>query len=206
MPATDDTRERLLDAAGGILARDGFRAARVRDICAAAGANVAAVNYHFGDKLGLYRAVFAHAFAIAGPSMAGLPAGGSPAERLTAWVRDFVRRILDDGKPAWIAKLMAREMSDPTEVLDELVEHGIRPHFAELQATVRALVPGADPATVRRCALSVVAQCVFYHHSRPVIERLHPRWRLTPAEAERIAVHIARFSLAGLAAIGGGRA
>lgn len=202
MPVAEDTRTRLLDAAGGIFARDGFRAARVREICAAAGANLAAVNYHFGDKIGLYRAVFAHGFAVAGPTAAGRPPGGTPAERLTAWTGDFVRRMLDDGKPAWVAKLMAREMNDPTEILDELVESRIRPHFAALESAVRGLLPRADAATIRRCASSVVAQCVFYHHSRAVIDRLHPSWRLTPAEADRIAAHVARFSLAGLAAMG----
>jgi AcrR family transcriptional regulator len=54
-PATSDpTRDKLLDVAGRIFADRGYRAATIREICVAAGANVAAVNYHFGDKLGLY--------------------------------------------------------------------------------------------------------------------------------------------------------
>ena len=51
------TQERLLEAAGQIFADVGYRAATVRQICQKAGANVAAVNYYFGDKEGLYLAV-----------------------------------------------------------------------------------------------------------------------------------------------------
>ncbi|MEZ6108609.1 MAG: TetR family transcriptional regulator [Pirellulaceae bacterium] len=48
------TKERLVQAAGPIFARSGFAEATVREICDSAGANLAAINYHFGDKWGLY--------------------------------------------------------------------------------------------------------------------------------------------------------
>src|SRR6266446_2870372 len=52
------TRERLLDAAEKLFAARGFRATSVRDITAEAGCNLAAVNYHFGGKVNLYREMF----------------------------------------------------------------------------------------------------------------------------------------------------
>ena len=52
-----ETRQRLLHVAERLFAERGFRYVTVREICRAAGANVAAVNYHFGDKLGLYREI-----------------------------------------------------------------------------------------------------------------------------------------------------
>jgi len=54
MPADDATKTRLLEAAGEEFADKGFGGATVRAICARAGANVAAINYHFGDKERLY--------------------------------------------------------------------------------------------------------------------------------------------------------
>ena len=57
LPAAPDTRDRLLHAAAEVFATAGFREATIRDICAKAGANIAAINYHFGDKSGLYTAV-----------------------------------------------------------------------------------------------------------------------------------------------------
>ncbi len=52
-----ETRERLLKAAAQLFADRGFKKVTVRDICRSARANVGAVNYHFGDKTGLYREV-----------------------------------------------------------------------------------------------------------------------------------------------------
>ena len=46
-------RQRLLDAAGPIFAERGFEGVTVRDLAAEATVNVAAVGYHFGDKVGL---------------------------------------------------------------------------------------------------------------------------------------------------------
>src|SRR5688572_33304361 len=63
-PASADTRQRMIDAAARLFADKGFQNVTVREICRASNANVAAVNYHFGDKAGLYRAVVTFAIQI----------------------------------------------------------------------------------------------------------------------------------------------
>src|SRR6185503_10983452 len=55
--ASDQTRTRLIDAAGEMFAEMGFHHTTVRQICQRARANIAAVNYHFRDKTGLYTEV-----------------------------------------------------------------------------------------------------------------------------------------------------
>ncbi|WP_415712780.1 TetR/AcrR family transcriptional regulator [Maridesulfovibrio sp.] len=55
--ADPNTKERILEAASRVFCEKGFKATTVRDICAEAEANVAAINYHFGDKLKLYHQV-----------------------------------------------------------------------------------------------------------------------------------------------------
>jgi AcrR family transcriptional regulator len=198
------TRQRLIDAAGEVFATGGFRNATVRDICTRAGANVAAVNYHFGGKEGLYLEVlrFAHtcAFTKYPPDM-GLKPGATPKQRLHAFVRSFLFRVLDEGRPAWHGKLMAREIADPTGALEAIVKDGIRPHFATLRGVVAELLGpklAADPEHVRFAAWSVVGQCLFYFYARPVIMQLHPAQTFTPADLEAIARHITNLSLAGL--------
>ena len=57
MEALDPTKVRLIEAAGEEFASKGYDSARIRTICERAGANIAAVNYHFGDKEKLYAEV-----------------------------------------------------------------------------------------------------------------------------------------------------
>src|SRR5687768_4924825 len=111
------TREALLEAGAEIFARRGFAATTVREICDQAGANVAAINYHFGDKAGLYAEVLAHALKCARqkyPPHLGTTKTSTAETRLRAFVESFLLRLFDDGRHAWHGKLMSREMVEPT--------------------------------------------------------------------------------------------
>ena len=55
--ATPDTQERILDTAEELFARDGYDATSLRAVTREAGVNLAAVHYHFGGKIPLFRAV-----------------------------------------------------------------------------------------------------------------------------------------------------
>ena len=59
---TDLTAERLVESAETLFAEKGYDGASVRSITRAAHCNIASVNYYFGDKLSLYRAVFQRRF------------------------------------------------------------------------------------------------------------------------------------------------
>jgi AcrR family transcriptional regulator len=196
------TRQRLLEIAGEVFAEQGFRAATIRDICARADANVAAVNYHFGDKEALYRDVLDHAHAIAlrrYPPDLGTTPDSSAEDRLRAFVRAFVLRLLDDGVPAWLGKLMAREMIEPTGALDGIVETVLRPMFRRLVGIVGEIAgPDADPKLVRLSAQSVVGQCLFYRHAQECLRRLGKDAESGQGKAERIAQHVTSFSLAAI--------
>jgi len=140
-------------------------AATIRDICQRAGANIAAVNYHFRDKETLYGEVLVYAHRAATSeniqAVAAMQSGERPpAEmRLRLFVRSFLLRAFQPGKQAWHGKLVSREMSEPTSSLDLLVQEEIRPRANFLEQTIRDLI-GNDPPLdlVRRCARSVVSQ------------------------------------------------
>ena len=200
--AQAETRQRLLEAAGEVFAECGFRNATVREICLRAATNIASVNYHFGDKETLYTEVLQYAQTKVQekyPSTMGISVKTPPEERLKAFVRSFLLRIFDKGPIAWHGKLMAREMIDPTAALDSLVEEKIRPQADQLAGIVRPLLGGKpSEELIRLCSCSVVSQCLFYHHCRPVVERLFPQQRFDPRNIETLAEHITRFSLAAL--------
>ncbi|NEZ63121.1 TetR/AcrR family transcriptional regulator [Leptolyngbyaceae cyanobacterium CCMR0082] len=56
--ASADTKEQLLNVAEQLIAERGYAGTTVRAIANQANANLAAVNYHFGSKEELFRAIF----------------------------------------------------------------------------------------------------------------------------------------------------
>jgi AcrR family transcriptional regulator len=196
------TEQRLLEAAGEIFAERGYQAATTRQICEKAGANIAAINYHFGDKEGLYMAVLRSVpktYAEKYPPDSGLGAGTPAEQKLGAYLRSLLHRIFDEGRPGWYAKLIAREMMEPTPALDTLVEEAARPVHRELASIIRELLGShATEEAVRLCTLSIMSQCVYYHHARSVLRRLYPEQTYEAQDIDRLAHHITEFSLGAL--------
>ena len=199
---TSQTQARLLDAAGEIFAEFGYRAATIRQICEKAGANVAAVNYYFGDKEQLYLAVLhsvPEAHAEKYPSDGKLHPDSTPQDRLRAYIESLMQRIFDPGRPGWHAKIIARELAEPSRALDSLLEEIARPLHRELSGIVRQLLgASADDDDFRFCALSIMGQCVYYHHARAVVARLYAEQKNGEDDIARLVNHIVEFSLAGL--------
>jgi TetR/AcrR family transcriptional regulator, regulator of cefoperazone and chloramphenicol sensitivity len=199
-----ETRDRLLATAERLFSERGFKKVTVREICRAARANVAAVNYHFGDKLGLYREVLRSAIDVMrATSDAARAAGeGQPAEeQLRRYIAVFVRRLLDSGAHSWLHRLINREISDPTPALDALVEQGVRPRIEYLSHLVGEMI-GSDPSDERvlRCVASIQAQSIAYLPN-PIADRLGLTFTPTAAHIDEVARHIADFSIAGVHAI-----
>jgi AcrR family transcriptional regulator len=199
-----ETRERLLAAATRLFAERGFAKVTVRDICRRARANVAAVNYHFHGKSGLYEAVLRSAIhTMRGTTEAAQRAGAGrpPDEQLELYIAIFLRRVVE-GRNSWIHGLMMHELSDPTPALDLVVKDVLRPRMAYLSSIIAALIgsPEDDPR-VTRCLMSVHAQIQALLVKNPVVDRLSPFGPVTTDSVDALARHISRFSLAGIRAM-----
>jgi len=201
--SSEQTRVRLLDAAREAFSQHGFQGATVREICRRAGANVAAVNYHFGSKDGLLAEALPFA-PLKAMQIANAEAGGSPEERLRRFVHDFMLMLLDEAHGSLPCRIMARELADPTPALDRIVREAIAP-LHEFVGGLVCEIAGeeADAAELHRCVLGILGQCLYYRHSQPVLQRLYPKQRYDRKEIEAIAAHIADFSLAGIAHLSG---
>ena len=194
-----ETRQRLVEAAGEVFAEHGFRDATIREICERAKANIAAVHYHFGDKEELYAAVFSYARSCAVAQFDEQASLGTAEERLRTFIRAVLTRFFDDGRPAWLGKLVAQEMIDPTKALDSLINEQIRPNSERLKAIVRELIGvEIDEQELWRCTFGIAAQWLFYFHCGQVVKRLNPDQRFDRQELERLADHITKFSVAAL--------
>lgn len=197
----DETRHKLIEAAGEVFAEAGYQNATVREICARAGANVAAVNYHFGDKLGLYTELLKTA-AGAGevPAIEHTLRAPTPEEALRRFLHAMFQQMTRADRPSWYMKVMAHEIAQPTEALPAVVKHVIKPKAQVLCSIVGRLIgrPAMDPKT-RRCAHSIMGQVMHYKHARPVIALLWPDFKSTPIE--EVADHVTEFSLEALKGI-----
>jgi AcrR family transcriptional regulator len=181
----------------------GYRDATLREICRRAGANNAAINYHFRDKEHLYLAVIEYIIQDVRAHMlhSGADPSAPPEERLGSFVRSFLRDLLRDKSPNRIM-LITREFIEPTRGLDVVAEKIAEPLLGELKSIVRELIgPSASEDQVFDCAISVFGQCGEYHRGRAILSRVGPYKAFDEAVVEHLADHITRFSLAGIRAI-----
>jgi AcrR family transcriptional regulator len=200
-----DTKRRILHAAAEIFAERGFKATTVREICSRARASVAAVNYYFQGKEPLYAAVLAdlidRGFTLF-PVEGAAPSSATGEERLHAFVRALVFRLL--GTESWSGlkgrgRLLAREIAEPSPFLESVIETRLRPQKDVLVDILRTLAAGrGDEETLRRCARSIVGQCLHYAFASTIMERLDLGIGNDPETLEELSRHIAEFSLGGM--------
>jgi TetR/AcrR family transcriptional regulator, regulator of cefoperazone and chloramphenicol sensitivity len=193
--AADPTRLKLLEAAGQVFSEQGFHAATIREICARAEANVAAVNYHFRDKLGLYAEVLRGSIAsVHANAPKEYPA--EPEEALRAFIAAFLKRMVSSAESARNLRMMVHELAHPSPALPDVVDQVMRPNYDRLRKMISRIIGlNPDHETTRFCAHSIIAQIVHYTHARPVISILWPDLEMTPKRLDQIAAHIADFSL-----------
>lgn len=197
-----ETRARLLDAAAHLFAERGFARVTVRDICRAARANVAAVNYHFRGKDGLYTAVMQSAIGTMQSTTEAARLAGEredPEGQLRAYIRVFIERVAGSGRNTWIHQLIMREISEPTPALDMVVQQVLQPRMTYICGIISALVDSSpdDPCVVRS-AMSVQTQ--FHALSwGQVMGKLAPEIE-TKAGLDAMTEHIMEFSIGGIRA------
>jgi TetR/AcrR family transcriptional regulator, regulator of cefoperazone and chloramphenicol sensitivity len=203
--AQPDTRTRLLEAGLDHFGRVGFEGANIRAIAAAAGANIAAINYHFGGKRGLYLAVANHIVegisGAIGPIAAETIAIAAkprlaPAEARAA-LEQFVRtagRLLATSPRAerW-ARFILREQLDPTDAF-EIIYNSImgRMHrtLTALVAAVLELDPESEQARLE--AFSLLGQALIFRFARAAVLKRMGWEAIGEEEADRIVAQLAR--------------
>jgi len=199
----DDTKHRLIEAAGAIFAEKGYAAASIREICQRAEANLAAVNYHFAGKRALYVAAVRHAQCCQqdeGP-FPPFPPELLPADQLRAFLTTMFARMLAAHRPKWHLELMLRELARPTEACVAVVEDYIRPMADTLRGILDPLLPSTLTEEQRwMIGFSTVAQVLFYYTHQPIIRVLMRNPEGQSLALEQLADHVTRFTLAAIGA------
>jgi TetR/AcrR family transcriptional regulator, regulator of cefoperazone and chloramphenicol sensitivity len=199
------TREKLLAAAVEIFAEKGFRDATISAVCMKCGANIAAVNYHFGSKEALYREAWQHAFEKSlqvHPPDGGIAADAPPEERLRGQVVALIRRVSDKkNREFWF---IHREIANSTGLLGKSIREVMGPVHQQTANAIRELLgPQVAEREAKFCEVSLVSQCVnpmVIPHKLSVIgKKRDGLWRI--ADIEAYAEHVVAFSLAGIRAL-----
>lgn len=196
------TQKNLLIAASEIFAKKGFRDSTVAEISKKASTNVAAINYHFGNKEALYREAWRQSFRDsikAHPPDGGVDANAPAEQRLTGLVAALLRRINDkDNKEFHIVN---KEMANPTGLLEEVMKEEMMPLRRRIMALMHEILgPGKPEIMVRFCTVSILSQCVIPAFIN-IVEKPDTDLEDTSLRIEDIeeyAHHVVTFSLAGI--------
>ncbi len=202
-------KERILFEAETLFAERGFYAVTVREITRAARCNLAAVNYHFGNKQNLYMEVFRslwkpRAKRVLERFETALQAQGEPTLKgiIQAVAEAFIKGPLSDGERLRHSQLMIREMARPTEAFEMVVEDVIAPFQRKLAGLIRPFLNGeVEGVALLLYVQSIVSMVIHFNFAR------NPVMRITGMEynglfKDALVEHIVQFSLNGLNGVG----
>ncbi|WP_319772534.1 TetR/AcrR family transcriptional regulator [Breoghania sp.] len=194
------TRDRLLFSACRIFASKGYRDTTVADICDTAQANIASVNYHFGNKESLYRQVFQRLIDLYEPPEP--PQNGSVDDSealLRFYVLDRLEWLVQDDP---LERLIRAEMVQPTGLVDDLRVAGLEKTQNHFAAAVGALGGNALSApTLRLCVTSILSQCRAFMAVNYAGVYTANMPRPSDADLAAYADHVTVFSVAGIKAL-----
>jgi len=197
------TRRQLLEVAGQVFAEHGYARATSKEICERAGANIAAVNYHFGGKDGLYSAVLeeAHARLISIDMVAAATSGKSAAgAKLHALLSRIVGETANRDGPAWELRVLSREILSPSPLMGPMLSNQVAPKAKLVRGMVGEMLglPPTHPA-VSRTVVSLIGPCVMLLMvNRDVLGKVLPSLDMTP---QALVDHLVTFALAGMKAV-----
>ena len=197
------TRQQLLEVAGQLFAERGYARATSKEICELAGTNIAAVNYHFGGKDGLYAAVLeeAHARLVSIDLVTSATQGDAdPGEKLRMLLTQVVGQIAKRDQGTWALRVLSRELMAPTQMMDRMISNQVQPKLKLVAGMIAGTlgVPPSHPA-VSRCMVSIIGPCGFLLITNPDWQKqVFPSLTLDP---QTLVEHMVTFALGGLKAV-----
>ncbi|MBV7537100.1 CerR family C-terminal domain-containing protein [Duganella sp. sic0402] len=192
----EQSRERLLHAAMRLFGEQGYSKTSTREIAQAAGANVAAISYYFGDKAGLYQACFS---AICTPVENNIAMFDQPhftlRESLHGFYRQMTAPLMAGADAEVLLKLFYREMLEPTGFWQQEIQNNIKPeHMALAGVLCRHLDLPAPDERVHLLAYAIAAMCVQMLIGRDVVNAITPSLMSSPEAIAAWVEHLTGFA------------
>ncbi len=190
-----EARARLLQTALRLFADKGFSKTSTRDIAQTAGVNIASIKYYFGDKAGLYRAVFTEPMGNPCDFMQLVGQGLGLRESLEGFFAGFLEPLKQGDLVQLCVRLHFREMLEPTGLWAEDIDNNIKPAHAAMVAMLARHL-GVDEADdeIHRLAFSIVGLPLQMYIARDVIDAIRPNLMASPAEIDEWAERISAYA------------
>ena len=192
------SRARLLHSGLHLFARQGFAKTSTRELAEAAGVNIAAISYYFGDKAGLYRAVFFEPMGSPHDDIARYNGAElSLVEALAGFYAGFLEPLKQGDTARLCMKLHFREMLEPTGLWEEEIAHGIKPmHDALLDVLCRHFGVAQADDEMQRLAVCIAGLGVHMHVGHDVINQLAPQLNTGAKAHDRWSERLVMYALA----------
>ncbi|MDP2817358.1 MAG: CerR family C-terminal domain-containing protein [Polaromonas sp.] len=175
-------RAHLLGTALRLFSEKGFAKTSTREIAQAAEANIAAISYYFGDKAGLYRAVFNESLGQPCDDISRYqPLHLSLREALAGFMDGFLQPLKQGELAQQFTRLHFREMLEPTGLWAEQIDSHIKPaHAALVEVLCRHLGVAKADDDVQRLAFSITGLAMQMYVSHDVMEAVRPQLIASP--------------------------
>ncbi len=191
------TKQKLIQAALELFGEHGYDAASVRDICEKAGVNNASVNYHFGDKRSLYRAVLEQEVSNSSSLKKAIPTG-TAAERLHCFVETALLDIYKVRDTA-SGKLGFREIADPSAELIDLIKEPLKLQFDAFLDVIKELSPPSMSEDDQKlAAIGIMGQIEYHRFFYKFLPRFIGDDEIEELTPKKLADHITAFSIRAL--------
>jgi len=198
---------RLLDSAEELFCEHGFEGTGVREIAAAAGCNIASVNYYFGGKEKLYTEVWRrHLLLLRDTRVTSIDKVMSQSDSeprledlLRSYANTFIEPLVDESGDRRFIKLMAREMIDQHLPPNMFFEEMIVPVMTTLQQALVKTCPGLEESKAQLSILSIVGQLIHAVGVKTMFEQADSP-KLPKFDLTELVNHIVKFSAAGIRA------
>jgi AcrR family transcriptional regulator len=204
------TKVRLLDAAETLFMEHGFEATSLRLITAAAGANLAAVNYHFGSKEELFQAVLTRRLdpmnqervdLLTGFERQAAP-GPVPCEKILSAMLIPALRLARDPERGGnnFLRVLGRAYADPAPFIRQFLSDQYAVMIARFKAAFGRALPELPPRELSwrlHFIMGALSYTLAGTDVLKLIEELRPDEH---ANDERLLQRLAPFLLAGLTA------
>jgi AcrR family transcriptional regulator len=198
LPPPEGTRRALIEAGLRLFGQQGFAATSVRQLATEAGANIAAIAYHFGSKDGLRlacagefgRRLGAAMIAASGTTIATAEEARAELHRLVRGIAGF---LLGDEGASEVVPFMLRELADGGPGVGAVYTGFAEPTHRRLCA-LWGLATGTDPetATTRLAVFTLVGQLMYFRIGHTVVARRMGWVSIGAAETGQIADRIIR--------------